>query len=241
MINIKDTYNEISLLFDNGCFRIEKWRKYSDKISEGLGEIFEDEIKDYIKTGEYSFEKDFLPMINSVYNNPKLESLHGVFLSAVENLDGIIAEKFGKEMEADIVFWLGLGTSAGCAGMINGRNTVLLGAEKILELGWGNKSDMYALVYHELGHIFHSSYGKTDCVFKNSEEEFIWQLFSEGAAMYFEQELCGDPKFFHQDKSGWKKFCDDNFIKILWDFNCELPSMSQFKQRYFGDWCDYNR
>ena len=239
MIKIVDTYAEIPSLFEDGKFQIEKWRIYAEKIYPALADIFESETENYTKNGDYTFEKDFLPIINAVCGSFEFEKLHEVFIEATENLNSRIKENFGRVLDADVVFWLGLGTSAGCAGEINGRNTVLLGAEKIIELDWCSKEQMCALVYHELGHIFHSQRGKMEQAAEENENSFVYQLFTEGIAMYFEQTVFGNAEFYHQDKNGWKAWCDEHFAEMLADFDCELSAMTRFSQRYFGDWCDY--
>ena len=57
--------------------------------------------------------------------------------------------------------------------------------------------------------------------------------------MYFEQALVGDIEYYHQDKNGWKTWCDEYFEQILRDFKSDLPTMNNQNQRYFGDWADY--
>lgn len=57
--------------------------------------------------------------------------------------------------------------------------------------------------------------------------------------MYFEQVLVNDLNYFHQDKKGWKSWCENHFPNILLDFNADLPTMTRMNQRYFGDWTDY--
>ena len=239
MINIIDTYADIPTLFENGEFSFEKWKIYADKIYSGLLKMLEDEIGEYIRSGNYSFDEDFLPIINAVCDNKRLKKLDILFREITDGIDEKIKEKFGKEIDTDIVFYLGICTGAGSAGKINGRNTVMLGAEKIIELGWDTKDDMYALIYHELGHIYHGQYGMLEQEAESNEQNFVFRLFCEGIAMYFEQVLVGDTEYYHQDKNGWKSFCEKNFLRIICDFNAELPKMEQFTQRYFGDWCDY--
>ena len=36
-----------------------------------------------------------------------------------------------------------------------------------------------------------------------------------------------------------KIWCGKHFHQILEDFNVDLPSMTRFNQRYFGDWVNY--
>ncbi len=57
--------------------------------------------------------------------------------------------------------------------------------------------------------------------------------------MCFEQTLVGNREFYQQDKDGWRLWCQENHKVILWDFDRDLPSMSQKNQRYFGDWVSY--
>lgn len=91
---------------------------------------------------------------------------------------------------------------------------ILLGIEKILELSWYDEDSMYGLIYHELGHIYHKQYGAFEQEGRNQSQNFIWQLFTEGIAMYFEQLLMNDLSYYHQNKDGWK--------------NCAMRTFSRF-------------
>ena len=66
MIKIIDTYSQILELFERENFSLEKWRKYINLIYANSSQMFEDDIKEYFGTGKYTFEKDFLPIINDV-------------------------------------------------------------------------------------------------------------------------------------------------------------------------------
>ena len=239
MITIIDTYKQINEVFENGIFSYEKWERYINSIYPECAHIFKDEIDEYTATGEYTFEKDFLPHIQAVHKNPKLEILHDSFLKVVEKLNERIQIAFGKELNVDLVLYLGLGNAAGWVTNINGCATVLLGVEKIIELDWCGIESMYGLIYHELGHVYQAQYGVLERESSDNAKNFVWQLFIEGIAMYFEQVLVGDLEYFHQDKSGWKNWCEEHFAQIVKDFHADLPEMTQFNQRYFGDWCDY--
>ena len=58
--------------------------------------------------------------------------------------------------------------------------------------------------------------------------------------MYFEQALVDNFNYYHQDKDGWKLWCDNHLKQIAIDFNNDLNTMTFKKQRYFGDWVKYN-
>ena len=214
----------------------EKTLKFTDN---GLG-MTADEVEEYIASGEHTFEKDFLPVIQAVLQNPKRDILQKSFLAVTDHINERIIQTFHRGIDADLVLYLGLCNAAGWVTSIHGRDVILLGIEKILELGCYSRQAMYGLIYHELGHLYHKQYGKLEQESEQSEKNFVWQLFTEGIAMYFEQVLVGDDSYYHQDENGWKSWCDRNFVQILDDFHHDLPTMSRYNQRYFGDWCDYH-
>lgn len=240
MLHIMNTCGQIENLFDHGVFAYDKWEKYMNAICPEAAAMLQETVKKYLNTGNYTFDKDFLPVLNAVYRNPELELLQKSFSTVTDDLNSKIIERFGKELSADLILYLGLGCSAGKVMEIDYSPVILLGIEKILELRWYTRNAMYGLVYHELGHAYHTQHGKLDQTTDDNRLSWVWQLFTEGIAMYFEQTLVGDPDFFHQDTNGWKSWCDEHFEQILHDFHQDLTTMTRFTQRYFGDWCDYH-
>lgn len=240
VVKIIDTYSQINSLFENEKFNLDKWEIYINSIYDNSAHIFKDDIRQYLDSGTYTYEKDFLPIINAVNKNPSLDLLHNSFIKVTENLNARIIECFGNELDIEIVLYLGLCNAAGWVTNINGKDTILLGVEKIIELNWQNIDSMYGLIYHELGHAYHKQHGilKQHC--DDNKQNFVWQLFTEGIAMYFEQVLVSDFNYYHQDVRGWKEWCDNHFQQIITDFNNDLPTMDNLNQRYFGDWVNYH-
>ena len=239
MVQIIDTFSQIGEVFCNGRFDLKRWREYINTIYRNTSDIFEDDLKEYVDSGNYTYEDDILPILNRVQGHPFLETLHTSFVRVTKGLNQRIIDCFAHELEIDIVLYLGLCNEAGWVTNINGRDVILLGIEKILELSWYDEDSMYGLIYHELGHIYHKQYGAFEQEGRNQSQNFIWQLFTEGIAMYFEQLLMNDLSYYHQNKDGWKNWCDAHFQQILMDFQADLPAMTRFNQRYFGDWVDY--
>lgn len=240
MIRIFDTYSQIKTLFDNGTFNIDKWELYINSIYDKSANIFIDDLREYLDNGNYVYEKDILPIINAIYENPQLDTLYFSFSKITEGLNQKIIDYFGYELNIDIVLYVGLCNAAGWVTNINGRDVILLGIEKILELNWCDASSMCGLIYHELGHVYHKQYGMFRQQSPNSCCNFVWQLFTEGIAMYFEQVLVNDFDYYHQDKNGWLEWCNNNFQQILQDFCNDLPTMTKLNQKYFGDWVSYH-
>ena len=239
MIKIIDTLAQINSLFDDRTFNIGKWENYINSIYDKSADIFKNDLKEYLESGDYIYEKDILPIINAVYDNISLQILQTSFYKVTDKLNDKIKEHFDNELDVDIVLYLGLCNGAGWVNNINGRDVILLGIEKILELNWCDEDSMYGLIYHELGHVYHKQYGEFEQHSEDNERNFVWQLFTEGIAMYFEQILVGDTNYFHQNKNGWLDWCEENFQQIVANFYSDLPTMTRFNQRYFGDWVDY--
>lgn len=239
MIRIIDTSAQIGELFDSGKFNIEKWERYINSIYPGCAPLFLDDVREYTASGKYTFEQDFLPVIEAVYSSEKLSELCRSFDMVTDGLHERITGQFGRALDIDVVLYLGLCNGAGWVTSIAGHDTIMLGIEKIIELNWHTLDAMRGLIYHELGHVYHMQHGIFEQEISNNRELYIHQLFTEGIAMYFEQVLVGDTDYYHQDKNGWKAWCDEHFAQIVHDFDSDLPTMSQFSQRYFGDWADY--
>lgn len=159
MLRCVDTFSEIPALFPRGVFELAPWRAYAQAHFGSGASLFEDDMNDCLKTGSYTYERDFLPVLQAVWNHPRLEEMHQSFLAAAKGLSERLAQKFGGGLDADLFLYVGLCNGAGWATKLNGRDAVLLGMEKILELGWVSLADMQGLIYHELGHIYHGQHG----------------------------------------------------------------------------------
>ena len=192
MIRIIDTYQEINPLFDDGKFSIDKWKTYINQVYPNSAELYFSDMQECLDNGKYTYENDILPILNDVFENPKLEILHESFSKVVNQLNQKVIDIFGKALDVDIVLYMGLCNGAGWVTNINGVDSVLLGVEKIIELDWCNVNSMYGLIYHELGHVYQKQYGTLERAFSDSKSVFLWQLFTEGIAMYFEQVLVGN-------------------------------------------------
>lgn len=240
MIKIIDTYSQIGILFDDGTFNIEKWESYINSIYDNSANIFKDDLREYLDSGNYIYEKDILPILNAVYEHSKLATLHSLFCKVTDGLSENVIARFGRELDIDIVLYVGLCNAAGWVTNINGRDVILLGIEKILELNWCDANSLRGLIYHELGHVYHKQYGIFYQHSEDSSRNFVWQLFTEGIAMYFEQILVNNFNYYHQDQNNWLDWCDNHSQQILEDFYNDLPTMTRSNQKYFGDWVSYH-
>ncbi len=235
-MRIIDTADGFAACYPGGRFDLAEWTAYIDARVPGARELCLRDAQETMDAG-YSWEACFLPVLNAVPAEPeKLERALRSFREVTEGLDARLAAAFGKSVDADVVLYLGLCCGAGWVTEVGGKTAVLLGIEKILELGWCDKDPMTGLVVHELGHVYQAQYGRLACGTDALPDRFLWQLFTEGVAMVFEQEVLGDKDYFHQDRGGWKRWCDENAAAICRAFRRDLGTMTLETQRYFGDW-----
>lgn len=239
-MKITDTFSQIPMLFENGVFSMERWTEYAQAIHPDLPKLCRDDMDECLSTGQFTWEENFLPVLNAVIaDDAKREAAHASFLSAVDGLAEKITAAFGRTPDVEIIFYVGLCSGAGWVTELGGKTVVLLGLEKIMELDWHGLNSMLGLLYHELGHVYQAQFGILEREFDTGRESFLWQLFTEGIAMVFEQEIAGEPEVFHQYDEHWKSWCDAHFPEIIRDFNADLPTMTYDNQRWFGDWVNY--
>lgn len=239
-MNIIDTTNNILEVYTSGNFDLDRWKEYMDKCIQGAKDKCFNDMMECQESG-FSFEESMLPILNNVMTDEdsKKKAIRS-FHEVTDNLEARIISVFHKSIDVDVILYLGLCNGAGWVTDVNGKTTVLLGIEKILELGWCDIDSMNGLIIHELGHAYHDRYGRFKINTESSQDGFLWRLFTEGVAMAFEQEVVGDPVYYHQGKNGWKKWCDENRRLIVDSFCTDLKTMTRENQRYFGDWVSFN-
>ncbi|MBQ7980489.1 MAG: hypothetical protein IJ305_02665, partial [Oscillospiraceae bacterium] len=141
-MKIIDTFNEIQQCYPNGIFDISCWGKYAD----GIAPDFSNKIKN--DTADYDFEQDILPILQSAISDAqKLTAAYNSFVSATADLADKMREKLGTELDVTIVFYLGLCNGAGWATTLDKKPAILIGVEKVIELGWFDERNMQALIY----------------------------------------------------------------------------------------------
>lgn len=240
-MNIIDATKGMLSAFDMQQFDIEMWKTYMNSSLPQAKEMCIQDMEDCISAAGLSWERDYLPVLNAVpHNIIKLDEITQSFYKITENLAEKIFEKFSKFLDVDIILYLGLCNGAGWVTTINGKATVLLGIEKIIELNWCGIDPMNGLILHELGRVYQAQYGILHRELESAKDQFLWQLFTEGIAMVFEQEIVGNPEYYHQATAKWKTWCSQNVRFISRSFTDDLDTMTRENQRYFGDWTCFN-
>lgn len=232
-MRILNTIDQIADCFVNGRFEMPAWRKYIGRFSPQLAEKCRQDAV------EYDFERDVLPVLNAAAaDGEKLRELRDSFDAVTGRLRQHIGKLFAEEPEIDIILYLGLCNGAGWATVLDGRDAVLLGIEKIIELNWQDEEKMQALVFHEIGHIWHKLSGHLELQAASASEKSLEQLYQEGVAMRCEQILCQDDSLYHQDKDGWLDWCRKNLPDLKREYGRRVQN-GESTQDFFGDWRSY--
>ena len=235
-MKIIDTSDRMLSSFASGRFELSDWEAYMDASVPGAKELCLDDMREVVAAG-WSWEKDFLPVLDAVRLDPAgREEARRSFHAVTERLDERVAARFGRSPDAALILYLGLCSGAGWVTALDGKAAVLFGIEKILELGWQGREAMTGLVLHELGHVYQAQFGVLERDCPALPDQFLWQLFTEGVAMVFEQEILGESGRFHQYDGEWKSWCDAHAALIRDSFARDMETMTHENQRYFGDW-----
>ena len=231
-MKIINTCDKIKSVFADG-FDIDLWRKYAEEISKELPSKCEKDAK------EYDFNKSVLPVLEAALSEEKIDFVSRNFQTVIDTLNDNLSKLFDTDPDINIILYFGLCNGAGWATTLDGKNTVLLGIEKIIELDWGDETNMRALILHEIGHLWHKLNGNLHIPECTKRRKGIAQLYCEGVAMVCEHILCSDDEFYHQDKEGWLSWCYKNENKIKREYLRRLDKKESI-QDFFGDWCSYN-
>ena len=230
-MQIINTCERIKECFRDG-FSVDVWRKYANEISQMLSSKCEADAEGY------NFENDIAPVLENALDVEKIDFVNRNFQAVINTLEQNITKLFDTDPDVNIILYLGLCNGAGWATTLDGNNCILLGIEKIIELNWGDESNMRALILHEMGHLWHKQNGNYNLLGFTKRRKSMEQLYCEGVAMVCEQILCGD-EFYHQDKNGWLEWCRENECEIKKEFLRRLDEKADVSD-FFGDWCSYN-
>lgn len=227
-ITLIDAFSGALDCFEDGVFSLEAWKAYARRISPRLETLCLEDVQGY------DFDGQIRPVLESFAAQPeKGNAAHQSFLQQTSTLQAQL-NKLGLQVEADVMLYLGLCSGAGWATRLNGRHAVLLGLEKIVELNWHDSVSMRALIHHELGHLWHFQHRQSP----GFDNAALWQLYTEGMAMHFEQLLANDRLFFHQNKNGWLAWCEANRDFLFTEYHRRVKA-GESVQDFFGDWCSY--
>ena len=232
-MRVIDSFPQMGRAFERGEFSIAAWRRYAAGISPELPEKLEADA------AEYDFAGAVLPVLQQFYEKSEQAALaHASFQKLVGGLSEKFCSVLGSAPEADVILCLGLCNGAGWATSLGGRPVVLLGIEKIVELGWCGEADMAALLYHELGHLWHFQRRTAPAWAEDPAARALWQLYTEGMATYVQQRLFGGRGFYSQDRDGWLTWCGANRARLFSAFRRRVDG-GESVQDFFGDWCAF--
>lgn len=244
-MKIIDTFNDFKLYYDKYKDKsiedkIHGWlNEYIIKYPELKRKCLEDYEKYNVSWVEVATEKVF-PKIDNTY--VLMEDAHKNILANCEKIVSQFNEVFNIKFNVNIVLYVGIGNGAGWATYYDNTPAVLLGLDKIAELGWNSEETLYGLISHELCHLLHEQLrGKEDGIIAigekiaDSRELSLWNLYEEGFAQRCEQIVVGQDKY-HEDTDGeWTKWCNDNKDRMK-KLYIDLVDKGETTNIFYGSW-----
>ena len=228
-----NTVERIREAFSSGRFTLEAWKTYAAGISHSLASKCLDDA------AQYDFEKEIVPVLEmAVQSVEKLAELGRAFDAAMDKLEGNLPRLSDDSLEITVILYLGMCNGAGWATELDSRDTVLLGAEKIIELNWCDARSLESLIFHEVGHLWHKAVGSFRFETHSAREKSLLQLYQEGVAMACEHILCGNEESYHQDDGEWLSWCRENERELKREY-LERMEAGDSTQDFFGDWNRY--
>ena len=211
---------------------IDTWTAYADSVYYGLSRKCIDDSC----TCDYAM--DIQPILDGALRDvSRLSKVGEIFDRIKSELHQQIHTLFKSTPDVLIVLYLGLCNGAGWATRIEDQRVILLGAEKILELNWDSEERMKALIYHEVGHVWHDCEGFLWHSFSTPDKMAIRQLYREGMAMVFEQMLCQNMDYYHQG-GAWSEWCKEHLYEIKTEYMKRITHGESVRE-FYGDWNEY--
>lgn len=105
-------------------FSISEWKECINDLVDSDENIFISDMNEMINLDHYSFDKEFLPILNNALRNEdKINDLVKIFYDVT--LEKLYND-FGKSVDVTIVLYLGLCNGAGWAVSLSNKQYILL-------------------------------------------------------------------------------------------------------------------
>lgn len=238
MLTFIDTYDKILQMrrryLNNEGDLLTLWKDYLFSYEAILCHCLAD-------TMDYNFEQEIAPILHRALTTDfhMLEVAHQSYIQQANDIQSKFTKLFQLTENIDVYFYIGLCNGAGWATFVNNRHTVLIGAEKIVELGWQDTDKMNGLQCHELCHIAHSLLRKESLHLPNDHLILndIWKLYVEGFAERYSQRINEDGVYSERGLS-WTTWCKTNHQDLAQEYlkriKCSLGT-----EDFYGDWNNY--
>ena len=200
--------------------------------------LLQKQLDDYASLNEdwrETAKKRIFPALSECLS--AMQTAHDNLLSVCEGVYQRCQKVTGFDKDLICVIYVGLGCGAGWATEYDGKSAILFGLENIAEEGWQEEAALEGLMAHELGHLVHFEWRKVAQV--ENEDNYWWQLYTEGFAQYSESMILGKPSWHMQDESkmGWQEWCEQNIDWLAAEFLRRIDQGEDMRP-FFGSWFD---
>jgi hypothetical protein len=231
LLNLYQGFREILEETDAIEDRMHKWESYMEKHYSIKYLMIDDYEEENIDWQKYALENVF------DYEQDTINKMDNAANLIEQNVAQIIL-KLQKEFDLQkypltIIIYHGLGNAAGMIEKYHKKPALFFGVEKIVSLGWDEKTKLEDLVAHEFGHLIHMKVRRMHLEpYQRFKRKYIFKTYTEGMATYIESFMNGRkvsmPKWYEEAQSK-ESLLKQEFLKRLEDKD---ESINDF----FGDW-----
>ncbi len=204
------------------------WKAYYKEL-----ELYNKCTEDYIEEGY-----DIKEIVNSkvfVYSEAEIDRMYKtieIIKRKYPSIQKSLCELFeDASLDVEVVIYHGLGNGAGWADSYGEKKAILLGVEKIVELGWDSEEKLTSLMAHEFAHLAHEKMRGHNLMIYEGREGDIFRMYIEGYATYFED------NFFSRTITmpEWVKSCKEleKELKLAY---LEVLKGKRESKHFYGDW-----
>lgn len=227
IMNVVDLFTGY-LYKEKDCY--EYWFSYMEKDTEIRDKCLQD-YKDYNLDPKQVCEEKIFPYskLDYDYMNQTVENIKEI-LSDFEQQENEFINL--KEFDFTVVLYHGLHNGAGWATDYKNKPAILLGIEKIVQLGWNEQTALENLIHHELAHLIHANLRNEDLEpYTNLVEMWINRLYIEGFATYFESKFSKSTR-----RDEWVQNCLNIETELKKEYKERLLQNPERCQDFYGDW-----
>lgn len=241
MIHIIDTFRDFELCFQYKLDstieeKIHIWENcYMSKYPE-----LEKKLKEDYELNDYSWRKiaEEMVFIRTKKDFHKMLHIHRNLFKVIDIINAKVDKTFNGDLDINVVLYSGLCNSAGWVDTYDNKRAILLGIDKIAELGWDSIEKLESLLAHELCHVIHFEIrgedNLPDDTDRNCYNKGIWDLYEEGFAQFFQYRLLG--KEIDSRGKEWTEKCKNHERQLKKLYLKALFDEEKGTQDFFGDW-----
>ena len=238
---IFDTYSDFSAYWTYACSKNvdEQIALWQNSYMKKYPELLDKQVQSYgVENVDWrGIAKKIFPTL--LLRLQFMQKARNNILSIYKSICTRALQRLGLDFDVVLVIYVGIGCGAGWATTYSGQPAILLGLENIAEQKWHTKNKLQGLISHEIGHLIHMKWRAEWETFEKTEQDPLFQLYSEGFAQRCEHIILGRETWHMARNEDWLLWCNQNKSSLAKKFLEKLEKQESVR-KFFGSWFSIN-